>query len=126
MNPLRDRTTPSDGGNAVVDKRGAAGDEYAESCEVREILGQQLGDTPGSGAGATLARQRRHEPEIAIARLPELEETAAVEVLVVARRKHQSHRCGVAATQRRLYNSEDAKEGVQSFLEKRDAKFVGR
>jgi len=32
----------------------------------------------------------------------------------------------IAATQRRLYNSEDAKEGVQSFLEKRDAKFVGR
>ncbi len=32
----------------------------------------------------------------------------------------------VAPTQRRLYNSEDAKEGVQSFLEKRDARFVGR
>ena len=32
----------------------------------------------------------------------------------------------VAATQQRLYNSEDAKEGVQSFLEKRDARFVGR
>lgn len=32
----------------------------------------------------------------------------------------------VASTQQRLYNSEDAKEGVQSFLEKRDARFVGR
>jgi enoyl-CoA hydratase/carnithine racemase len=32
----------------------------------------------------------------------------------------------VAPTQQRLYNSEDAKEGVQSFLEKRDARFVGR
>ena len=32
----------------------------------------------------------------------------------------------VAPTQQRLYNSEDAKEGVQSFLEKRDAHFVGR
>lgn len=32
----------------------------------------------------------------------------------------------VASTQQGLYNSEDAKEGVQSFLEKRDARFVGR
>jgi enoyl-CoA hydratase/carnithine racemase len=32
----------------------------------------------------------------------------------------------IAATARRLYNSEDAKEGVQSFLEKRDARFTGR
>jgi len=32
----------------------------------------------------------------------------------------------IADTQRRLYNSEDAKEGVQSFLEKRDAHFTGR
>jgi enoyl-CoA hydratase/carnithine racemase len=32
----------------------------------------------------------------------------------------------IAATQRRLYNSEDAKEGVQSFLEKREARFTGR
>ena len=32
----------------------------------------------------------------------------------------------VASTQQRLYNSDDAKEGVQSFLEKRDARFVGR
>lgn len=32
----------------------------------------------------------------------------------------------VASTQQRLYSSEDAKEGVQSFLEKRDARFVGR
>jgi enoyl-CoA hydratase len=32
----------------------------------------------------------------------------------------------IAATQQRLYSSEDAKEGVQSFLEKREARFVGR
>jgi enoyl-CoA hydratase len=32
----------------------------------------------------------------------------------------------IAATQQRLYGSEDAKEGVQSFLEKREARFVGR
>lgn len=32
----------------------------------------------------------------------------------------------IAATQARLYNSEDAKEGVQSFIEKRDARFTGR
>jgi enoyl-CoA hydratase/carnithine racemase len=32
----------------------------------------------------------------------------------------------IAATQQRLYNTEDAQEGVQSFLEKRDARFVGR
>jgi enoyl-CoA hydratase/carnithine racemase len=32
----------------------------------------------------------------------------------------------IAATQRRLYNTEDAKEGVLSFQEKRDAKFQGR
>lgn len=32
----------------------------------------------------------------------------------------------IAETQRRLYNTEDAKEGVQSFLEKREARFVGR
>jgi enoyl-CoA hydratase len=32
----------------------------------------------------------------------------------------------IASTQQRLYNSEDAKEGVQSFLEKREARFVGR
>jgi enoyl-CoA hydratase/carnithine racemase len=30
------------------------------------------------------------------------------------------------ATQQRLYNSEDAKEGVQSFLERRAAHFIGR
>ena len=30
------------------------------------------------------------------------------------------------ATQHRLYNSEDAKEGVQSFIEKRVARFLGR
>lgn len=32
----------------------------------------------------------------------------------------------IASTQRRLYNTEDAQEGVQSFIEKRDAHFVGR
>jgi hypothetical protein len=32
----------------------------------------------------------------------------------------------ILATQQRLYNSEDAKEGVQSFLEKREARFAGR
>jgi enoyl-CoA hydratase/carnithine racemase len=32
----------------------------------------------------------------------------------------------IAATQRRLYNTEDSKEGVQSFLEKREARFTGR
>jgi enoyl-CoA hydratase len=32
----------------------------------------------------------------------------------------------IAATQQRLYNTEDAQEGVQSFLEKREARFVGR
>ena len=32
----------------------------------------------------------------------------------------------IAATQKFLYNSEDSKEGVQSFLEKREAKFTGR
>jgi enoyl-CoA hydratase/carnithine racemase len=32
----------------------------------------------------------------------------------------------IAATQKRLYNSEDAKEGVRSFSEKRPARFIGR
>jgi enoyl-CoA hydratase/carnithine racemase len=32
----------------------------------------------------------------------------------------------IASTQQRLYSSEDAGEGVQSFLEKREARFVGR
>lgn len=32
----------------------------------------------------------------------------------------------IADTQQRLYNTEDAKEGVQSFVEKREARFVGR
>jgi len=32
----------------------------------------------------------------------------------------------IAATQKFLYNTEDSKEGVQSFLEKREAKFAGR
>jgi enoyl-CoA hydratase/carnithine racemase len=32
----------------------------------------------------------------------------------------------IASTQQRLFNSEDAKEGVLSFQEKRPAKFVGR
>ena len=32
----------------------------------------------------------------------------------------------IAMTQRCLFNTEDAKEGVQSFIEKRSARFVGR
>ena len=32
----------------------------------------------------------------------------------------------ITATQQRLYNTEDAAEGVRSFTEKRDARFVGR
>jgi enoyl-CoA hydratase/carnithine racemase len=32
----------------------------------------------------------------------------------------------IGATQQFLYNTEDAKEGVQSFVERRTAKFVGR
>jgi enoyl-CoA hydratase/carnithine racemase len=32
----------------------------------------------------------------------------------------------IQATQAMLYNTDDAKEGVQSFLQKREARFVGR
>jgi enoyl-CoA hydratase len=32
----------------------------------------------------------------------------------------------ILSTQQRLYNTEDAKEGVQSFVEKRAARFIGR
>ena len=38
----------------------------------------------------------------------------------------QAAQAKVIATQQRLYNTEDAKEGVQSFVEKREARFVGR
>ncbi len=38
----------------------------------------------------------------------------------------QAAQAKIIATQQRLYNSEDAKEGVQSFMEKREARFVGR
>lgn len=32
----------------------------------------------------------------------------------------------ILSTQQRLYSTEDAKEGVQSFVEKREARFIGR
>lgn len=38
----------------------------------------------------------------------------------------QAAQAKIIATQQRLYNSEDAKEGVQSFVEKRTARFTGR
>jgi enoyl-CoA hydratase len=38
----------------------------------------------------------------------------------------QAAQAKIIATQQRLYNTEDAKEGVQSFMEKREARFVGR
>jgi enoyl-CoA hydratase/carnithine racemase len=38
----------------------------------------------------------------------------------------QAAQAKIIATQQRLYNTEDAKEGVQSFVEKREARFVGR
>ena len=38
----------------------------------------------------------------------------------------QAAQAKIIATQQRLYNTDDAKEGVQSFVEKRDARFVGR
>jgi enoyl-CoA hydratase/carnithine racemase len=38
----------------------------------------------------------------------------------------QAAYASIANTQRRLFNTEDAKEGVQSFIEKRPARFVGR
>ena len=37
----------------------------------------------------------------------------------------QAAQAKIIATQQRLYNSEDAKEGVQSFVEKRTARFTG-
>lgn len=38
----------------------------------------------------------------------------------------QAAHAKIGATARRLYNTEDAKEGVQSFIEKREAHFSGR
>ena len=38
----------------------------------------------------------------------------------------QAAQVKIIATQQRLYNTEDAKEGVQSFTEKREARFTGR
>jgi enoyl-CoA hydratase/carnithine racemase len=38
----------------------------------------------------------------------------------------QAAQAKIIATQQRLYSSEDAREGVQSFVEKRAARFVGR
>lgn len=38
----------------------------------------------------------------------------------------QAAQAKIIATQQRLYNSDDAKEGVQSFVEKRAARFAGR
>jgi enoyl-CoA hydratase/carnithine racemase len=32
----------------------------------------------------------------------------------------------IHATQQRLYNTDDAREGVRSFIEKRAARFTGR
>jgi enoyl-CoA hydratase/carnithine racemase len=38
----------------------------------------------------------------------------------------QNAYAGIQSAQKILYNTEDAKEGVQSFVEKRTARFIGR
>lgn len=45
---------------------------------------------------------------------------------IAANQGWQASYARTAATQQRLYNTEDAKEGVQSFIEKREARFQGR
>jgi len=44
---------------------------------------------------------------------------------IAANQGWQASYARTAATQQRLYNTEDAKEGVQSFIEKREARFQG-
>jgi enoyl-CoA hydratase/carnithine racemase len=45
---------------------------------------------------------------------------------IAANQGWQAAYARTAATQQRLYNTEDAKEGVQSFIERREARFQGR
>ena len=76
-------------------------------------------------AGQELARA------IAIAELIAKQAPLAVQATMENARVAVTHgwqaaQAKIIATQQRLYNSEDAKEGVQSFMEKREARFVGR
>jgi enoyl-CoA hydratase/carnithine racemase len=76
-----------------------AGQEFGRALEIAERIAQQ----------APLAVQATME----IARIAQAYGWQAAQAKIIA-------------TQQRLYNSEDAKEGVQSFVEKRAARFVGR